>query len=252
MTSKLSKGRYFAPLTIGGTGPRRLPSRLVLRVRGWRRADAGHSTRCVTDEAFGPPSYYATVQDVYDTGLSPVTYTVKNVRGALAKAHALIERWTGRVFRPQYKGAPRGRLRRHEAAPQGSPSSLWAHRCRVDEYVQGYLFEEEDSGCTSTTGTSATEPSRPTTATTRTSTTVTPRDRWELLGASLTAPRREGHRHVRLHQAGRLAAGARRRSCTRAGGEDRNAPTSTAQPPTTRGSPRTRGRSLRSARANSR
>ena len=144
VTSKLSKGRYFAPLTIGEDWD--LGDYQVVWYYEYEGGDEQTlvTPLVVTDEAFGPPSYYATVQDVYDTGLSPVTYTVKNVRGALAKAHALIERWTGRVFRPQYKvhrvdgcGGMKLRL--------GEPIIAVERIDVEDEYVQGYLFEEEDS-----------------------------------------------------------------------------------------------------------
>lgn len=101
--AKLSTGRYFAP---------------VAPLAGWDLGDyqvvwyytvddGDEQTMTtplhVTDEAHGPPSYYATVQDVYDSGLSVGEYTVKQVRGALAKSTALLERWTGRRFRAEYR-----------------------------------------------------------------------------------------------------------------------------------------------------
>lgn len=101
--NRLSEGRYFAPLTVGedwGLGD--------YQVVWYYEVDNGDEQTMttplvVTDEAHGPPNYYATVADMYDAGLDPDTYTVKTVRGALAKATALIERWTGRRFRAEYK-----------------------------------------------------------------------------------------------------------------------------------------------------
>lgn len=101
--AKLSSGRYFAPvapLQAWGLGD--------YRVVWYYTVDGGTEQTMttplhVTDEAHGPPSYYATVQDVYDSGLSTDEYTVKQVRAALAKASAQLETWTGRRFRAEYR-----------------------------------------------------------------------------------------------------------------------------------------------------
>lgn len=143
VTNRLSKGRYFAPLTVGGDWT--LGDYQVV----WYYAYDGGAEQTmvtplvVTDQAHGPPSYYATVQDVYDAGLSPDTYSVKVVRGALAKAQALLERWTGRVFRPQYKtilldGGGGMKLRLREPIIALEILEL------EEEYVRGYIYEEED------------------------------------------------------------------------------------------------------------
>lgn len=143
VTNRLSKGRYFAPLTVGEDWD--LGEYQVVWYYEYEDGDEQTLTTplLVTNEAHGPPSYYATVQDMYDAGLSTETYTVKMVRGALAKAQALLERWTGRVFRPQYKtirvdGGGGMKLRLREPIIAIEALELEA------EYVNGYIFEDED------------------------------------------------------------------------------------------------------------
>lgn len=100
---RLSVGRYFAPVA-----PQAGWDLGDYQVVWYYEVDNGDEQTLttplhVTDEAHGPPSYYATVQDVYDSGLSTDEYTVKQVRAALAKATAQLESWTGRRFRPEYR-----------------------------------------------------------------------------------------------------------------------------------------------------
>lgn len=100
---KMSTGRYFAPLAVADSW-----TLGEYQVVWYYTVDGGAEQTMttplhVTDEAHGPPSYYATVRDVYDSGLSSAEYTIKQVRAALAKAGALLETWTGRRFRAEYR-----------------------------------------------------------------------------------------------------------------------------------------------------
>jgi site-specific DNA-methyltransferase (adenine-specific) len=100
---RLSVGRYFAPVA-----PQAGWDLGDYQVVWYYEVDNGDEQTLttplyVTDEAYGLSLYYATVQDVYDSGLSTDEYTVKQVRAALAKATAQLETWTGRRFRPEYR-----------------------------------------------------------------------------------------------------------------------------------------------------
>lgn len=115
--NRLSVGRYFAPLTVGEDWD--LGSYQVV---WYYDLGAGEvevkDTLIVTDEVFGPPLWYVTVQDMYDAGLDPDAFTVPQVRAAIRRAHEFVEWATGRRFVPTYKrvvidgrGGPKLRLR---------------------------------------------------------------------------------------------------------------------------------------------
>lgn len=142
-TYRLSEGRYYAPQTIGGDwGLGDYQVIWYYTVADGDDEQTMTTPLVVTDEAHGPPSYYATVADVYDAGLDDDTYTVKQVRGALAKATALLERWTGRSFRAAYKtirvdGGGGMKLRLREPI-------IAVERLDVEEeFLQQYFLSEE-------------------------------------------------------------------------------------------------------------
>lgn len=56
----------------------------------------------ITDQAHGSPDYYVTIQDIYDSGVSPDLWTPTQVQKAIKQAQALIDRSTGRHFAPAY------------------------------------------------------------------------------------------------------------------------------------------------------
>jgi hypothetical protein len=143
VTNRLSLGRYYAPLAVADSWT--LGDYQVV----WTYQYAGGTEQTmttplhVTAETHGPPLYYATVQDVYDSGLSTDSYSIAVVRKALAKATALLERWTGRVFRAEYRtvrvdggGGMKLRFREPIIAVEALEIS--------DEFTQDYLVSTAD------------------------------------------------------------------------------------------------------------
>lgn len=115
--NRLSEGRYFAPLTVSGAWSLGLYQVVWYYDIGDGEVEV-KDTLIVTDQAFGPPTYYITVQDMYSAGLDPDAFTVAQLRSAIKRACEFIDRATGRHFAPVYKtlavdgrGGPKLRLR---------------------------------------------------------------------------------------------------------------------------------------------
>ena len=143
---RLGTGYYYAPLTIGADWTLGL-----YKVVWYYDTGAGEvemtTALTVTSADHGPPDYYVSVQDLYDTGLDPDEFSVAAVRAAIKRASELIDRATGRHFAPVHKtlivdgrGGPKLRLREPIIAVEYvSPFDEYIELSDLSQYSSGYI-----------------------------------------------------------------------------------------------------------------